>query len=330
MDVTGDQHRPPFGRRPGAVLRCLAAPGAGGGRRQGVRRIGGNHRHTQRCARSSSRWAPPQGARPAPCSCEPARGATGGRGGENYSDEAADESARGATTRLMRLDAARGTTQTNPRSGTRRPPRTCTNPAGTRRTGARRARIMRCELSSHNVSSARTMRAQLDKIHLSSIRASSPRTMRAEVTSPNRLPQGGRTGPRTRPGRGPDGTGAGKGPDEAGEGSGGGHTEPPGRGGTGKGPGRDRKGVRKWPGEGSGSGQGRGPEGARGRARRGWCGRGRSDPPPPAPPCRSSASGPPSGERLTTPWRRRSTPRCGCRRGSRATGPGSSDRRRRT
>ena len=166
---------PRSGVAPGAVLRCLTAPGAGGGRRQGVRRIGGNHRHTQRCARSSSRWAPPRGARPAPCSGEPARGATGGRDGENYSDEAADESARGATTRLMRLDAARGTTQTNPRSGTRRPPRTCTNPAGTRRTGARRARIMRCELSSHNVSSARTMRAQLDKIHLSSIRASSPR-----------------------------------------------------------------------------------------------------------------------------------------------------------
>ncbi len=182
---------PRSGVAPGAVLRCLTAPGAGGGRRQGVRRISGNHRQTQRCARSSSRWAPPRGARPAPCSGEPARRATGGRGGENYSDEAADESARGATTRLMRLDAARGTTQTNPRSGTRRPPRTCTNPAGTRRTGARRARLTPCELSSHHVSSARTMRAQLDKIHLSSIRASSPRTMRAEVTSPNRLPQGG-------------------------------------------------------------------------------------------------------------------------------------------
>ena len=208
---------PRSGVAPGAVLRCLTAPGAGGGRRQGVRRIGGNHRHTQRCARSSSRWAPPRGARPAPCSGEPARGATGGRDGENYSDEAADESARGATTRLMRLDAARGTTQTNPRSGTRRPPRTCTNPAGTRRTGARRARIMRCELSSHNVSSARTMRAQLDKIHLSSIRASSPRTMRAEVTSPNRLPQGGPDGTEDEAGTGPgrdrsrEGSGRGRG-----------------------------------------------------------------------------------------------------------------------
>ena len=269
MDVTGDQHRPPFGRRPGAVLRCLTAPGAGGGRRQGVRRIGGNHRHTQRCARSSSRWAPPRGARPAPCSGEPARGATGGRGGENYSDEAADESARGATTRLMRLDAARGTTQTNPRSGTRRPPRTCTNPAGTRRTGARRARIMRCELTSHNASSPRTMRAQLDKIHLSSIRASSPRTMRAEVTSPKRLPQGG-----------PDGTG-----DEVGTG--------PGRGGDGAGevpakdisshPGRNRRGA------GMGRGAGLGPGRLSPGARAGSAGAPGSSPPPGSPWTRTGA-----------------------------------------
>ena len=85
---------------------------------------------------------------------------------------------------------------------------------GPERDGSR-AWLTPCELSSHHVSSARTMRAQLDKIHLSSIRASSPRTMRAEVTSPNRLPQGARKGPRTRPGRGRDGARTGPEPGRA-------------------------------------------------------------------------------------------------------------------
>ena len=131
---------------------------------------------------------------------------------------------------ISRTRPARGRDEDWARDGpgpARLPDRYEPTQTGPERDGSR-AWLTPCELSSHNVSSARTMRAQLDKIHLSSIRASSPRTMRAEVTSPNRLPQGVRTGPRTRPGRGPDGTGAGKGPDEAGEGSGEGHIEPPG------------------------------------------------------------------------------------------------------
>ena len=128
---------------------------------------------------------------------------------------------------ISRTRPARGTGEDWARDGpgpARLPDRYEPTQTGPERDGSR-AWLTPCELSSHNVSSARAMRAQLDKIHLSSILASSPRTMRAEVTSPNRLPQGARTGPRTRPER--DRRGARKGP------------------GRGSGPGRDRRGLRR-------------------------------------------------------------------------------------
>ena len=138
---------------------------------------------------------------------------------------------------ISRTRPARGTGEDWARDGpgpARLPDRYEPTQTGPERDGSR-AWLTPCELTSHNVSSARAMRAQLDKIHLSSIRASSPRTMRAEVTSPNRLPQGAG---RDR-GRGPDGTG-----DEA-------------RTGPGTRPGRDRRGARKGPGRGSGPGRDR-------------------------------------------------------------------------
>ena len=128
---------------------------------------------------------------------------------------------------ISRTRPARGRDEDWARDGpgpARLPDRYEPTQTGPERDGSR-AWLTPCELTSHNVSSARAMRAQLDKIHLSSILASSPRTMRAEVTSPNRLPQGARTGPRTRPER--DRRGARKGP------------------GRGSGPGRDRRGLRR-------------------------------------------------------------------------------------
>ena len=121
---------------------------------------------------------------------------------------------------ISRTRPARGTGEDWARDGpgpARLPDRYEPTQTGPERDGSR-AWLTPCELSSHNVSSARAMRAQLDKIHLSSILASSPRTMRAEVTSPNRLPQGAG---RDR-GRGPEGTGdeARKGPERGPKGAG--------------------------------------------------------------------------------------------------------------